>query len=171
MAHYTTMTLILSGISSEISTIIFTKPSIANIQRSLSTLTELQKLVMFHKHTEKPFSSRYNDLYEMGVYSCALCNNALFSSSNKYDSGTGWPSFDMPISNRSVKYVIENVHTNRTAIKCYFCGAHLGHVFDDGPENTTGRRYCLNGVSMNFEGITKFGDNLSSPVFTRSNNL
>jgi peptide-methionine (R)-S-oxide reductase len=103
------------------------------------------------KGTEAPFTGKYWNCKQAGTYLCTCCGNRLFSSSDKYDSGTGWPSFDRPLTNQAVKEIPDSSHgMERTEIVCQSCGAHLGHVFPDGPP-TTGLRYCINSVSLNLE--------------------
>lgn len=100
--------------------------------------------------TEAPFSGKLLHNKETGIYSCTCCQMALFLSDNKYDSGCGWPSFDKPISETAIRYLSDRSHGMiRTEIRCARCDSHLGHVFDDGPR-TTGERYCVNSVSLNF---------------------
>jgi len=103
---------------------------------------------MFEGGTEAPFSGKYVDNHEGGVYRCKNCGNVLFASDAKFDSGTGWPSFTDPA-------VAENVGTradgSRTEVFCKNCDAHLGHVFDDGPADKSGKRYCINSVCLDFE--------------------
>ena len=113
-------------------------------------LTPFQYQVLRQAATERPFSNPLNDEHRNGVFSCAGCNWPLYSSKNKFDSHTGWPSFDRPINNHAVTYEQDNsLLMQRTAVNCYSCGGHLGHVFDDGPP-TTGKRYCMNGTAMRF---------------------
>lgn len=101
--------------------------------------------------TERAFTGKLWDNHEKGTYYCVGCHQTLFSSETKFESGTGWPSFSKPLDK---KYVLEKKDTQygmvRTEVECSRCGAHLGHVFDDGPK-PTGLRYCLNSVSMTFE--------------------
>ena len=99
--------------------------------------------------TEAPFTSPLNKEHRKGIFACAGCDQKLFSSATKYDSGTGWPSFWRPLPGgvgTSTDYVIGYA---RTEVHCARCGGHLGHVFDDGPQ-PTGKRYCMNGVAMKF---------------------
>lgn len=103
------------------------------------------------KATEAPFSGKYHDHHEKGVYRCAVCGEPLFGSDAKYDSGSGWPSFDKPAAPGVVGEVRDSSHgMERTEVVCRKCGAHLGHVFDDGPRETTGRRFCVNSASLDF---------------------
>lgn len=103
------------------------------------------------KGTERPWTSKFENLKDKGTYYCAACGNALFKSDTKFESGCGWPSFYEPISKNSVIYTPDNTHgMKRTEVQCGRCEAHLGHVFDDGPP-PTGLRYCINGVVLDFE--------------------
>lgn len=100
--------------------------------------------------TERAFSSPLNKNYEKGTFHCAGCNTPLFQSEHKFDSGTGWPSFDREIEG-NVSYSTDyDLGYARTEEHCATCGGHLGHVFDDGPRKTTGKRHCINGVALKF---------------------
>lgn len=100
--------------------------------------------------TEKPYSSELNNIKKPGTFVCAACQNPLYETKHKFDSGTGWPSFDQPI-NGGVFYSKDNkLGYTRNEVLCAKCGGHLGHLFNDGPPETTGKRYCMNGDAMNF---------------------
>lgn len=114
-------------------------------------LTPEQQKVLFERATEPPFSGAllYNE--EKGAYTCANCDTLLFSSDRKYDSGCGWPSFDQAIDG-AIHYSEDTSHGMiRTEITCLSCGGHLGHVFPDGPSETTGKRYCVNSLALSFQ--------------------
>jgi peptide-methionine (R)-S-oxide reductase len=108
--------------------------------------------VLRQEGTERPFTSPLNNEHRSGIFHCQGCNWPLFSSKNKFDSGTGWPSFDRPLNAQAVLYTRDaSLGMVRTEVHCAHCGGHLGHVFDDGPIMTTGKRFCMNGVAMTFE--------------------
>lgn len=132
------------------------KPVVAE-QKIVRTEAEWQKLLtpeQFHvlreKGTEAPFTGKYYKTNDKGVYSCAACNAELFTSDMKFDSDCGWPSFDRALEGGKIKYEVDRAYGwVRTEIMCANCGSHLGHVFDDGPTDT-GKRYCVNSVSLTF---------------------
>lgn len=104
------------------------------------------------KGTEAPFTGKYVDSHEDGMYVCAVCGRELFSSEAKFDSGTGWPSFTEPANLEHVELREDISHGMvRTEVLCKHCGAHLGHVFDDGPSESGGKRYCINSVCLDLQ--------------------
>ncbi|MGA6946712.1 MAG: peptide-methionine (R)-S-oxide reductase MsrB [Solirubrobacterales bacterium] len=115
-------------------------------------LTPEQYEVVRNKGTEAPFTSELNDVKEPGQFVCVACGQPLFDSEHKFDSGTGWPSFDRPMDDEKVETEADNsLFMKRTEVLCSRCDAHLGHVFDDGPADTTGERYCINGCALEFK--------------------
>jgi peptide-methionine (R)-S-oxide reductase len=114
-------------------------------------LTKEQYNVLREKGTEAPFTGKYVNNHEKGVYKCAGCGAPLFSSEDKFNSGTGWPSFYKPMSKENIAEEEDRSHgMNRTEVLCKNCGGHLGHVFEDVPKNK-GCRYCINSISLEFE--------------------
>lgn len=118
-------------------------------------LSDIQYSVMIEKGTERPFTGEYWDVFLDGIYKCAACGNELFDSETKFDAHCGWPSFFDSIDKTKIKTDSDyNLGYKRTEIMCANCGAHLGHVFDDGPE-PTGQRYCVNSVSIKLDTTLK----------------
>lgn len=113
-------------------------------------LTDMEYYVLRKAGTERAFSSPLNKNYKAGVYVCAACETPLFKSEHKFDSGTGWPSFDREIEGNVAFSTDYDLGYARTEEHCATCGGHLGHVFNDGPKNTTGKRHCINGVALDF---------------------
>lgn len=113
-------------------------------------LSPIQYNVLREAGTERPFTSDLNKNYKKGTFVCAACKTPLYKSEHKFDSGTGWPSFDRAVKNNVELDVDYNLGYARTELKCNTCGGHLGHSFDDGPSKTTGERHCINGVALEF---------------------
>ncbi len=115
-----------------------------------SELTEMEYYVLREAGTERAFTSELNKNYEPGIYVCAACKTPLFRSENKFDSGTGWPSFDREIKGNVAFDTDYKLGYARNEEHCATCGGHLGHIFDDGPSETTGQRHCINGAALDF---------------------
>ena len=115
-------------------------------------LSPEQYKIVREKGTEAPFTSELNEEKSEGTFKCVACGQPVFSSEAKFDSGTGWPSFDAPTDDEAVETEADNsMFMRRTEVMCSRCDAHLGHVFDDGPAETTGKRYCINGCALTFD--------------------
>jgi len=115
-------------------------------------LSDEEYRVCRQKGTEAPFSGEFYHNHQAGRYLCKCCGELLFESTDKYDSGSGWPSFDRPANDGVIRYETDSsLGMQRVEVSCEHCGCHLGHVFDDGPRESTGKRYCVNSLSLNFE--------------------
>ena len=119
-----------------------------NEEEMKKKLTTEQYHIMREKGTEAPFSGTYVHTKDKGMYACAACGTQLFSSDTKFDSGTGWPSFDQAIPGSVVTHEDRSLGMKRVEVTCATCGSHLGHVFDDGPSDTTGQRFCINSACL-----------------------
>jgi len=118
-------------------------------------LSPAEYYVLREAGTERAFTSEFNNNHKKGTYVCAACNTPLYESEYKFDSGTGWPSFDRAVKENVELDVDYKIGYARTELKCNTCGGHLGHSFNDGPKNTTGERHCINGVALKFVPETK----------------
>jgi peptide-methionine (R)-S-oxide reductase len=128
-----------------------------------SRLTKEQFEVTQRKATERPFTGAYLDNKDDGIYRCVCCHAELFGSAQKFDSGSGWPSFCLPLAGDNVTTVKDNSHGMvRTEVICTRCDAHLGHLFEDGPQ-PSGLRYCVNSASLYFTKSALTPDSLSEP--------
>ena len=121
-----------------------------------SKLSPEQIRILVDKGTERPFTGEYLDNKEDGIYRCAACSNELFDSKTKYNSGSGWPSFTDVINKGNLELLRDTTHGMiRVEVVCSNCGGHLGHVFEDGPDESTGLRYCINSASLDFDSREK----------------
>jgi len=121
-------------------------------QKWKGKLSDEEYRVCRQKGTEAPFSGEFYHNHKAGRYLCKCCGELLFESSDKYDSGSGWPSFDRAASDQVIHYEEDSsLGMQRVEVSCDHCGSHLGHVFDDGPRESTGKRYCVNSLSLDFE--------------------
>lgn len=110
-----------------------------------------QYKILREADTEPPFSGEFDDFWKTGKYKCAACGSILFTSDSKYDAGCGWPSFWKAADNSKIKFVDDQSHgMTRTEVRCGVCNSHLGHVFEDGPVNHGGQRYCINSGALSF---------------------
>lgn len=120
-----------------------------------SKLDDMTYHVTQEKGTEPAFTGKYVDEHADGSYHCAVCGQKLFESNAKFDSGTGWPSFDQAIPGSVIMKEDSSYGMNRTEVVCAKCGAHLGHVFNDGPKETTGQRFCINSCALDLKKKNK----------------
>lgn len=117
-----------------------------------SKLGEERYKVLREKATEAPFSGKLLHESRTGDYRCAACNQVLFSSETKFDSGSGWPSFNDPVNTKAIRLIEDTSHgMHRVEVTCANCGSHLGHVFNDAPDQPTGMRFCINSASLDFD--------------------
>ncbi|MBP2689065.1 MAG: methionine-R-sulfoxide reductase [Deltaproteobacteria bacterium] len=145
----------IKAYSVEKGTYVMTQTVVKTKEEWKKVLTPEQYHILREKGTERAFSGKYDKHHERGVYCCAACGLDLYRSEEKYDSGTGWPSFTAPIAAENVSTRPDNsFFSQRTEVLCPRCGGHLGHVFDDGPK-PTGKRYCMNSAAMQFVATTK----------------
>ena len=141
--------------SVEKGTYVMTQTVVKTNEEWKKVLTPEQYNILREKGTERPFSGKYDKNHEHGVYRCAACGLDLYRSEEKFDSGTGWPSFTAPIDPSNVLTRPDNsFFSHRTEVVCPRCGGHLGHVFDDGPK-PTGKRYCMNSAALQFVATAK----------------
>tara|TARA_Y100000816_G_scaffold77864_1_gene52888 strand:+ start:311 stop:694 length:384 start_codon:yes stop_codon:yes gene_type:complete len=121
------------------------------------SLTEEELIVLRDKGTERAFSGKFDSFYEDGTYKCKNCGQELFKSETKYNAGCGWPSFFEAVNEKAIIYREDHsiLGRPRTEILCSNCEGHLGHVFDDGPVDKTGLRYCVNSISLDFDSENK----------------
>ena len=124
----------------------------SDLQEAKKKLTPAQYNICFLKGTEPPFSGKYTDHHEPGMYVCVNCGQELFASDTKFDSRSGWPSFYDVVAKGNIKTAVDLSHGMwRTEIMCSSCGAHLGHLFTDGPHDKTGLHYCINSLALDFK--------------------
>ena len=114
-------------------------------------LSDLAYYVLRQKGTERPFVGQYTDTEEEGIYTCAACEFELFAAEHKFHSGCGWPSFWSELETANIEHKSDTTHgMRRVELLCSNCGSHLGHIFNDGPRDKTGMRYCINSISIHF---------------------
>ncbi len=128
-----------------------TKKVIKTDEEWKAILTPKQYKILRKKGTDMPGNTGYTDNFDKGTYFCSACNTKLFESNTKYESHCGWPSFDDAIEGAVIYQKDQSHGMIRTEILCSSCGGHLGHIFDDGPKKTTGKRYCVNSTSLTFK--------------------
>ena len=114
-------------------------------------LTDKEYHVLREKGTERAFTGKYDEFFDDGMYNCKACGTKLFESGKKFNSGCGWPAFDQAIEGAVEYHEDKTLGMMRTEVTCSKCGSHLGHVFEDGPKETTGKRFCINSIALNFD--------------------
>ncbi|MBI5732879.1 peptide-methionine (R)-S-oxide reductase MsrB [Candidatus Jorgensenbacteria bacterium] len=130
--------------------------AVQNEEEWKKKLTPEEYRVLREKETEAPFTGKYWNVKEMGMYRCRACGSELFSSETKFESGTGWPSFTEPANLKNIELREDQSHGMiRTEVLCKHCGSHLGHMFDDGPQEKGGKHYCINSVCLELEKKNK----------------
>ena len=123
-----------------------------NEEELKNKLTPEQYHILREKGTEAPFTGKYLDHHQDGMYACAVCGAEIFSSDTKFESGSGWPSFNNPANTKAVHLVEDNTDgLHRVEVQCANCGSHLGHVFNDAPDQPTGMRFCINSAALEFD--------------------
>lgn len=149
--YYFFFILSIFGLSTVLSQNNHTKKTQKTDSEWKTQLSDQEYNVLRQSGTERAFSGKYDKFYKKGIYLCKGCNTTLFKSEHKYDSKSGWPSFDRPIKQNIAYTTDKDLGYTRTEVHCNTCESHMGHVFNDGPKNTTGKRYCINSIALKFK--------------------